>query len=110
MGSVRGKDNFAALRRTRRRVRRGPLTLSFVPGAPGDPPRVAYAIGRTVGGAVVRNRLRRRLRVIVCELGPLLQPGVYLISAAPGAASSSFGELRNTVAEAVQNMAETPAL
>ena len=34
-------------------------------GAPGEPPRVAYAIGKTVGGAVERNRVRRRLREIV---------------------------------------------
>lgn len=80
----------------------------FVPGAPGDPLRVAYAIGRTVGGAVVRNRLRRRLRAIVCELGPLLRPGAYLIAAAPGAASSSFGELRTSVAEALEDLVRKP--
>ena len=34
-------------------------------GAPGEPPRVAYAVGKTVGGAVERNRVRRRLREIV---------------------------------------------
>lgn len=82
----------------------GHLTLTFVPGAPGDPPRVAYAIGRTVGGAVVRNRLRRRLRSVVSELDPVLQPGAYLISAAPRAASLSFEELRTTVAEALEEL------
>ena len=29
------------------------------------PPRVAFAIGRAVGGASIRNRLRRRLRELV---------------------------------------------
>ncbi|PLS76587.1 MAG: ribonuclease P protein component [Actinobacteria bacterium] len=104
---VRDRASFAALRRSGRRVRRGPLTLTFVPGAPDDPLRVAYAIGRTVGGAVVRNLLRRRLRVVVSELGPLLQPGAYLIAAAPGAASLSFGELRAAVAEALEDLLGT---
>lgn len=104
---VRDRASFAALRRSGRRVRRGPLTLTFVPGVPADPPRVAYAIGRKVGGAVVRNRLRRRLRVVVSELGPLVQPGAYLIAAAPGAATLSFGELRTIVAEALEDLAGT---
>lgn len=105
---MRGKASFSALRRSARRVRRGPITLTFVPGPPNDPPRVAYAIGRTVGGAVIRNRLRRRLRVVLCEFGPLLRPGAYLVAAAPGAASLSFGELRNTVAEAVEDLIGGP--
>lgn len=79
----------------------------FVPGASGDPPRVAYAIGRTVGGAVVRNRLRRQLRAVLCEFGPLLHPGAYLVAAAPGAASLSFGELRTAVAEAIEHLTGT---
>src|SRR5216683_8128406 len=61
---VTSRSTFAALRRGRR-VRRGPLTVSFKDGSPAEPPRVAYAIGRKVGSAVERNRLRRRLRAIV---------------------------------------------
>src|SRR5579862_935798 len=61
---VRDRRTFAEFRAARRH-RSGPLTVSFVPGRPTDPPRVAFAIGRKVGGAVERNRLRRRLRVVV---------------------------------------------
>jgi ribonuclease P protein component len=63
---------------------------------------VAYAIGRRVGGAVVRNRLRRRLRAIVAELAPELVPGAYLVGAAPEAASLSFGELKAIVSHALK--------
>ena len=99
---VQGRDTFLALRRSRRRVRRGPITVTFVPGTPPDPPQVAYAIGRKVGGAVVRNRLRRRMRAIVAELGPALSPGSYLMGATAEAAGLTFGELRAVVAEAIE--------
>lgn len=65
------------------------------------PPRVAYAIGRKVGPAVRRNRLRRRLRAIVRGQAGRLAPGAYLIGAAPGAAELSFDELMTMFTEAV---------
>lgn len=85
-------------------MRSGPLTITFVPEGPDDLPRVAYAIGKRFGGAVQRNRLRRRLRVLVVELAPLLAPGAYLIGAAPEAASSSHGELRSHLSEAFRDL------
>jgi ribonuclease P protein component len=98
---IRDRETFARLRRSRQRVRVGPLAVTFVPAASPSPPQVAYAIGRKVGGAVVRNRLRRRLRAIVSELAPQLAPGAYLVGAAPEAASLSFGELKAIVSEAL---------
>lgn len=80
------------------RLRRGPLSLAVVTSRKATPPRVAYAVGRRVGGAVARNRVRRRLRAAarnhVCEL----QPGAaYLFGAASGAAALGFDELDTTV-------------
>jgi ribonuclease P protein component len=102
---VRDRETFRRLRASRRRVRRGPLTVTFVPAAHPAPPQVAYAIGRKVGGAVVRNRLRRRLRAVISELAPQLAPGAYLVGAAPAAASLSFGELQAIVTEALEAVA-----
>ena len=102
---ITDRTTFEALRRSSRRVRSGPITISFVRDEPGTTPRVAYAIGRRVGGAVHRNRLRRRLRAIVSELGPDLQPGAYLIATAPVAAGLSYGELRTIVSEGVETVA-----
>lgn len=99
---VRDRATMLALRRSRQRVRSGPLTVTFVPGDPGTPPQVAYAIGRKAGGAVVRNRLRRRLRAIVAELAPALRPGAYLLGATAEATRLSFEELRAVVVDAVQ--------
>jgi ribonuclease P protein component len=53
---------------------------------------VAFAIGRALGPAVARNRLRRRLRAILATIGP--PPGIYLIGARPGAHELTFAELR----------------
>jgi ribonuclease P protein component len=68
------------------------------------PPRIAYAIGRKVGGAVERNRLRRRLRAIVGQLAPSLRPGAYLIGASPEVTHLSVGELQTTVTRAMEKV------
>jgi ribonuclease P protein component len=80
-----------------------------VDGPPTEPPKVAFAIGRKVGGAVERNRLRRRLRAIASELAPNLRPGAYLIGAAPEAATLAFGDLRTHVSDAAAAATRDPA-
>jgi ribonuclease P protein component len=77
------------------------VTVTWVEGDPGQPVRVAYAVGRRVGGAVVRNRVRRRLRAVTTELAPSLPPGAYLLGATREGAAVSYEELRRNVAEAV---------
>lgn len=82
-------------------MRRGPVTVTWLPGDPDQPPRVAFAVGRKAGGAVVRNRIRRRLRAITREVEPPLRSGAYLVGAGAEAASMSYGELKATVCEAL---------
>ena len=94
------RATFRALRHGRRR-HSGPLTVSWVPGDPTEPPRVAFAIGRRVGPAVVRNRLRRQLRSCVREAASSLPPGAYLIGVAPDAIHLSFEDLRMTLHRAL---------
>jgi len=55
--------------------------------------RFAFAVPKRVGGAVVRNRVRRRLREILRE-SPLLEGFDVVISVRPEAASASFEGLR----------------
>ena len=104
---VRRASTFAELRRHGRRVRAGPITVTWLPAPMGEPPKVAFAIGRPVGNAVTRNRLRRRLRSIFAELAPALVPGTYLIGAAPAAATLDHGDLRRTLSTALSDLART---
>ena len=85
---VRDRAMFRALARGRRR-RSGVLEVSAVVLGPAtEPPRVAYAVGATSGDAVVRNRVRRRLRAAVREHTPICcEPGSgYLVRAPPAPA------------------------
>jgi ribonuclease P protein component len=94
---VRDRATFAVLARAERHVR-GPVTIRFVPGESEDPPRVAYAVGGA-GNAVVRNRLRRRLRAAVARAEEeLAAGGAYLVSARREALTMPFEALVETVA------------
>jgi len=104
---IRDRRTFVALRERGRYLRRGPITVTFLGGDPGSPPRFAYAVGRRVGTAVVRNRLRRRLRAAVATAGTL-QPGAYLVGAGPEAIGLSFGELRDILCEAMEAVVRLP--
>jgi len=72
----------------------GAISLRFVSDGSDDPPRVAYAIGRQVGSAVIRNRIRRRLRAALAHHESELQTGgAYLVSADRAALNAPFEAL-----------------
>lgn len=106
IGPISDQATFLRLRRSGRRARRGPVTVTWVHDDRAGQVRVAYAVGRAVGGAVVRNRVRRRLRAVVGELRPTLRPGAYLVGALPQAASTPYGELRAAVNEALTSLTD----
>ena len=93
-GRVRTRGQFAAFSRPTGRGQSGPLRIAYVAdSAPAAPVAVAFAISRQVGNAVVRNRLRRRLRALVDHLDPQPPPGTYLIRCQPTAATLNYDEL-----------------
>ena len=61
-----------------------------------------YAVGRRVGTAVARNRVRRRLRAVVAARAPELPGGAYLVSAGPGAIALRPAELEVALTQAMQ--------
>src|SRR5256714_2070804 len=99
---VRDRAMFRAIAHGRRR-RCGALQVSAaVVSTHPEPPRIAFAVGRQVGNAVVRNRVRRRLRVAVREHHAQLQPGWgYLVRAAPRAAGDTYRELSDALGAAL---------
>ena len=58
---------------------------------------VGYAIGRNVGGAVLRNRIRRQMRSLLEARSDQLPAGWYLVGAQPRVGTMSWAELGTTV-------------
>lgn len=101
---IRDRATFLELRRSGRRARSRLVSLTWVPRPAEEPPQVAYAIGRVIGSAVVRNRLRRRLRWALGQLGDDLPPGAYLIGVRPGAATATAAALLAEVVSVVASL------
>lgn len=106
----RSRD-FDAVYRKGRSVSTRYLTVYAFPREDGqelDGPRLGLAVSRKVGGAVVRNRLKRRLRAAFDELAPAeARPDAdYVLSARPGlveaAEERGAGWLREQVAETLR--------
>ena len=62
-----------------------------------DGPRVAFAIGRTAGTAVQRNRARRRLREVLRAHAGELRAGLYLWGLTRPAVGVTFDDLSTAV-------------
>jgi ribonuclease P protein component len=98
---------FQNLARNGRRARTQTLWCSFVNDPAASPLRVAFSVGRSVGSATRRNRLRRRLRVIVAAAAPRagIDGGWLMIGAKPTATELTFEQLRVEVDTLVQRVA-----
>lgn len=62
----------------------------------GDARRMAgFAVSRAVGGAVIRNRVKRRLRAAMASRVAQLPPGTaVVVRALPASATATFDELQ----------------
>ena len=105
---LRRRQDFTDVVRRGFRTSRGPLTfhVSSDPAeAPPASPRVGFVIGRTVGPAVVRNLLRRRLRHLLRDRLAALPPGTRLVvRAREGAGALSSAELGRLVDAALTKL------
>jgi ribonuclease P protein component len=99
---IRSQRTFDLFRTSGTSGAAGPLRVKFVQQNTWSRAEIAYALGKKLGGAVVRNRLRRRLRAIVSTGEVGLSPGAYLVSAGPGATELSFDELTAAMSQAVR--------
>lgn len=116
VGRITTRAGFADLQRSPCRGASGPVRALFV-AAEADGEGIArtassqfgYAIGRQCGGAVVRNRLRRRMRGVAHLCAPHLPRGRYLIRLDPAAAGIPAADFRAHVAEALQRAARAGA-
>jgi ribonuclease P protein component len=95
---LRRGDDFAAAVRGGRRAGRGAVVVHLTVPDPSETdrpvPRAGFVVSRAVGGAVVRNAVRRRLRHLVAERIDVLPPGTDLVvRAVPGAADLPYARL-----------------
>lgn len=89
---LRRAADFSAVHRRGRGVAGEALALRSLHTGTGVS-RVGFAVGKRVGKAVVRNRVKRRLRAIVASL-PLVPGRDIVISARPPAAARDYWALR----------------
>ena len=94
---LRRRPEFATAIRHGDRVGRPPVVIHAVASEPADEVRVGFVVNRAVGPAVIRNRVRRRLRHLVAARLPQLReelPGhLIVVRAAPAAAVARSTEL-----------------
>jgi ribonuclease P protein component len=102
---TRGAEYKAVVRRGRRCAGAHTVTYVHPAEAPG-PARFGFIVSRQVGGAVVRNTVRRRLKALCAEALPAVRDGNdIVIRALPSAASVPFNELRDDVARCLARRA-----
>lgn len=98
------RSQFQALR-VRAPARSGSIAVSWVP-LPGCQARlVAFAISKRVGSAVVRNKLRRRLRE-AARLDASLPTGAYLVRVQPKATGLGYPALAEHLHRAASSAAQ----
>jgi ribonuclease P protein component len=100
----------AEFRRVRDMAPRGfphPLLVAYVAPDEGGRTRVGITVSRRVGNAVVRNRVRRRLREALAARYPQLPAAAdIVISARPASARATWNEL-NAALDAVFSRLQT---
>lgn len=77
------------------------LTVRFLPGEANDPVQVAVISAKRLGIAVIRNRIRRRLRAAARECGADFVPGYFAILAKSDLADLSCEALKTELTSAV---------
>jgi ribonuclease P protein component len=80
-----------------------PLVVLVVMNSSDDSQRISVITGKSIGGAVERNYVRRRLRAIFDELLPTVKPGFEAVLIARGTSSQAdFCDLERAVASVFQ--------
>jgi len=98
---TQGGDYRATVRRGTRFV--GPNTVTYIRASDSSSDaRFGFIVAKTVGVAVVRNRVRRRLKAATFALLPAIRPGVdVVVRALPEAASQPYGVLFDEVSRSL---------
>ncbi|MGW7100160.1 ribonuclease P protein component [Streptomyces sp. NPDC054838] len=111
---LRRREDFASAVRRGRRAGRPLLVVHLRTSGATDPhepgeidpsTRAGFVVSKAVGNAVVRNRVKRRLRHLVRDRLSLLPAGsLVVVRALPGAGDAGLDELARDLDAAVQRL------
>lgn len=118
---IRSSQDFGSALKRGRRAARGGVVVHWAPATvpsqdiaaqPPTPPaadanrtaRAGFVVSKAVGNAVMRNKVKRRLRHAVAAELPHWPPGTdVVVRATPRAAERDFAQLQRDLTEAVQS-------
>ena len=98
---MRAARDFQRVRHRGRQVSGRYLSLGYVRRPEAEAPlRVGFSVSKRVGGAVIRNRVKRRLRESVRQMLHTLAPGWdVVLTAKPAAAGAPYTALESETRE-----------
>lgn len=100
-------DDYRRTVRTGSRVGGAYCIVHAVLRSPGEPARFGFIVSKAVGGAVVRNLVRRRLKTIVeRRLAAGFAGYDVVIRALPASAEAPFSELEREVGRSLTRVIE----
>ncbi|MBU7597803.1 ribonuclease P protein component [Streptomyces sp. P38-E01] len=113
---LRRREDFAVAVRRGRRAGRPSLVVHLRSGrnphAPGDttpPARAGFVVSKAVGNAVVRNRVKRRLRHLIRDrLASVPAGSLVVVRALPGAGEADHRQLARDLDAALQRLLGGP--
>lgn len=92
--ALKKRRDFVRVQNASLKTRGKRLVILKDRGVAGNPPRVGFTVSKRVGNAVVRNRVKRRLRELTRASVAFLEPGCdYVVIARPQAALTDFRSL-----------------
>ena len=101
---LRRREEFRRVLRDGNRARDALISITAADtGAPDSEPRYGFAIPKRVGGAVTRNRIKRRLRTIVNQTDHP-RGWDYVIYAFPAASDATSERLAQSVETLVKRL------
>ena len=110
---VRRPQQFRLVTRTGRRAGGRTVTAHLLLVPDGEPAKVGFIVSRAVGSAVIRNRVKRRLREVMrARLADLPDGCMLVVRAQPASALARQSDLANDVDQVLgwllRRLAEEP--